>query len=90
MGIRNEVIVAGGTAQDILPALHSWGGFIINAETEDMIIQFGSTAAVGNGEILYKDSPAKFSASDFPEFNSRVSIFSPTTGATFTIRPTAA
>ena len=27
--IQNRVIVSGGVAQDVLPAYHGWGGFII-------------------------------------------------------------
>lgn len=89
MAIQNEVIVTGGVAQDLLPNFHGNGGFIINAITEDMWINFGADAAADTGEKIYKDNPAKFSAMNFPEFNARVSIVSATTGAKFTIRPTS-
>lgn len=87
MGIRNLTITTGGTAQDILANHHGWGGFIINALDEDMWINFGADAAVDSGEKIYQDSPSKFSYSEFPELNARVSIISATTGAKFTIRP---
>lgn len=89
MGIRNLTITTGGTAQDLLPAFHAWGGFIITPLTEDMWINFGADAATDQGEKLFLNSPAKFSGRDFPEFNGRVSIVSATTGAKFTVRPTS-
>lgn len=87
MALLNQTITMGKTAQDILARYHGWGGFIIVALTEDMWINFGANADVDTGEKLYLDSPAKFSAAEFPELNSRVSIFSATTGAKFTLRP---
>lgn len=87
MGIRNLEITTGGVAQDILANHHGWGGFIINALTENMWINFGADAAEDAGELIYQGSPAKFSYSEFPELNARVSIFSATTGAKFTLRP---
>lgn len=87
MGIRNLTITTGGTAQDILSEGHGWGGFIITPLDEDMWIQFGSDAAVDDGEKIFQNSPAKFSYTEFPELNARVSVLSATTGAKFTLRP---
>lgn len=87
MPILNRTITTGGVAQDILANGHGWGGFIINCLDEDAWLSFGSDAAVDNGEKLYQDSPAKYSYTEFPELGARVSIFSATTGAKFTIRP---
>lgn len=88
MPIINGTITAGGTAQNLLSAFHSWGGFILTPLTEDMWIQFGRDAAIDDGEKVFLNSPAKFSATDFPELNARVSIISATTGAKYTLRPT--
>lgn len=87
MPIINGTITTGATAQNLLAAFHSWGGFILTPHDEDMWIQFGRDAAIDDGEKVYQDSPTKFSYTDFPELNARVSIISATTGAKFTVRP---
>lgn len=87
MGIRNLSQTAGGVAQDILPAFHSNGGFILTALSSDGWINFGADAAPDTGERLYVDSPTKFSYAEFPELNARVSVYFPTTGDKFTFRP---
>ena len=88
MPILNRTITTGGAAQDVLSAFHGWGGFILTPLTEDMWLNFGADAAADAGEKVFLNSPTKFSAANFPEFNARVSIFSATTGAKFTVRPT--
>lgn len=87
MPIKTVTILTGGVSQDLFPAFSAIGGFIINAVTENAIIQFGSDASPTNGETIYKGSPAKFSYKEFPEMNARISIYSATTGSVITIRP---
>lgn len=85
--IQNREITLGGTAEDILTNGHGWGGFIINPLDEDLWIQFGSDAGVDDGELVYRNSPSKYSYSEFPALGARVSVYSATTGAKFTLRP---
>lgn len=86
MSIRNLTIATGGAAQDLFPAFHGVGGFIITPLDEDMWIQFGANAAVDSGEKIFQNSGSKFTYDQYPELNARVSVFSATAGAKFTLR----
>lgn len=87
ISLRNGSLVAGGTAQDALPARLGRSRLIISAQTENMWVNFGENAAADDGELIYSGSiPRVFSVDEFPEIGARVSIVSATTGAKYQIR----
>ena len=84
--LKNGSITTGGTAQDALPERLGRTTVVVQAQDEDMFVNFGTNAAIDTGYMIPVRAEVRFEVWKFPEVGGRVSIISPSTGAKYEIQ----